>query len=52
VITKQGFLLEDEEHFAARHGLRLVTDERVDRSRYDPAALALVGRAGGQRVLP
>jgi hypothetical protein len=42
VITKPGFLIEDEERFAARHGLHLVKAERVDRSRYDPAALALV----------
>ncbi len=42
VITKPGFLIEDEERFAARHGLQLVKAERVDRSRYDPAALALV----------
>ena len=42
VTTKPGFLLEDEEHFAARHGLHLVTEEHVDRNRYDPAALALV----------
>jgi hypothetical protein len=42
VMTKPAFLIEDEEHFATRHGLQLVTDERVDRTRYDPAALALV----------
>ncbi len=42
VTTKPGFLIEDEEHFAARHGLHLITDERVDRGSYDPAALALV----------
>jgi hypothetical protein len=41
-ITKPGFLIEDEERFAARHGLHLVTDESVERSRYDAKALALV----------
>ncbi len=42
VITKPAFLIEDEEHFAARHGLHVVTDERVERGRYDQSALALV----------
>jgi hypothetical protein len=42
ITTKPGFLLEDEEHFAARHGLHVVTEESIDRNRYDPAALALV----------
>jgi hypothetical protein len=43
VTTKPGFLIEDEARFAARHGLHVVTtEEPIDRSRYDPAALALV----------
>jgi hypothetical protein len=41
-VTKPAFLIEDEERFAARHGLHLVTDEQVERGRYDQAALALV----------
>ena len=42
VVTKPGFLIEDEERFAARRGLQLVKAERIERDRYDPAALALV----------
>jgi hypothetical protein len=37
-----GFLIEDEERFAERSGLTVVSTERVDRARYDPSALALL----------
>jgi hypothetical protein len=37
-----GFLIEDEERFAERSGLEVVSTERVDRARYDPSALALL----------
>jgi hypothetical protein len=42
VASKPGFLIEDEERFAARHGFTIVPDERVDRARYDRRSLALV----------
>jgi len=42
LATKAGFLIEDEERFAERSKLTIVSDERVDESRYDAAALALV----------
>jgi hypothetical protein len=37
-----GFLIEDEERFAERSGLAIVSTERVDRALYDPSALALL----------
>jgi hypothetical protein len=37
-----GFLIEDEERFAARSGLAVVSTERVDRALYDSNALALL----------
>jgi len=37
-----GFLIEDEEQFAARSGLAVVSTERVDRALYEPRALALL----------
>lgn len=37
-----GILLEDETSFAARSELASIDDERVERARYDAAALALV----------
>jgi hypothetical protein len=37
-----GFLIEDEERFAERSGLAIVSTERVDRARYDQSALALL----------
>lgn len=37
-----GILLEDEASFAARNGLTSIEDERVERARYDAAALGLV----------
>jgi len=42
VTTKPGFLIEDEGQFAKRRGLTPVKDERIDRARYDAAALGLV----------
>ena len=43
MTTKPGLLLEDEKKFAARQGLAVVPDERIDdRARYDQGALALV----------
>ena len=43
ITTKPGLLLEDEKRFAARQGLAVVPDERIeDRARYDQRALALV----------
>jgi hypothetical protein len=37
-----GFLIEDEDRFAERSGLAVVSRERVDRAMYDPRALALL----------
>jgi hypothetical protein len=37
-----GILLEDEASFAARSGLTPIEDQRVERARYDAAALGLV----------
>jgi hypothetical protein len=37
-----GFLIEDEERFAERSGLAIVSTERVDRALYDARALALL----------
>lgn len=42
VATKPAFLIEAEDRFAKRQGLTPVKEERIDRSRYDPAALRLV----------
>jgi hypothetical protein len=42
LTTRAGFLIEDEERFAERLGMKTVPDERVDAARYDTAALALV----------
>ena len=41
-VTKPAFLIEDEGRFAARHGMHLLDEDSIDRSRYDPKALALV----------
>jgi hypothetical protein len=37
-----GFLIEDEEQFAARSSLAVVSTQRIDRARYDQSALALL----------
>jgi hypothetical protein len=37
-----GFLIEDEEQFAARSGLTVFSTERIDRALYDASALALL----------
>jgi hypothetical protein len=37
-----GFLIEDEERFAERAGLALVSTPRVDRTLYEPSVLALL----------
>jgi hypothetical protein len=42
LITKPGFLIEDEERFAKRSGLTTVSDQRVDTARYDPEAFVLL----------
>lgn len=42
MATKPGLLIEDENRFAARRGLDVVPDPRIDRARYDQGALALV----------
>ncbi len=42
IATKPGLLIEDEKRFAARQGLEVVPDPRIDRARYDQGALALV----------
>ncbi len=42
IITKPGLLIEDEKRFAARQGLEVLPDPRIDRARYDQSALALV----------
>lgn len=42
IVDRRGFLIEDEERFAARSGLTAVAVERVDRTRYDPNALAML----------
>ena len=39
---RPGFLIEDEERFADRSGLTIVTAERIERARYDPSALAML----------
>jgi hypothetical protein len=42
IAAGPGILLENEDAFAARHGLSVIADERVDRARYDSTALGLV----------
>lgn len=42
VGTRPGFLIEDEERFAERSGLTVVSTERVEREAYDDGALALL----------
>jgi hypothetical protein len=42
LVTKPGFLVEDEEQFAARSSLTTLGGERVDASRYDQEALSLI----------
>jgi hypothetical protein len=42
LVTKAGFLIEDEERFAERSALTAVAVERIDAARYDADALALV----------
>jgi len=42
VATKPGFLIEAEDRFAKRQGLTPLKEERIDRARYDAAALRLV----------
>jgi hypothetical protein len=42
IADRVGILIEDEEQFAARSGLAVVSAERVDRALYDPSALALL----------
>lgn len=42
IATGQGILLEDEEQFAERRGLRAIPDERLTRARYGEELLTLV----------
>jgi hypothetical protein len=42
LVTKPAFLIEDLGRFAARHGLQLVEEASIERSRYDAKALAFV----------
>jgi hypothetical protein len=42
IVDRRGFLIEDEERFAARLGFTAVAVERVDRTLYDPNALAML----------
>lgn len=42
IPDRLGFLIEDEERFAERSGLTVVSAERVSRESYDPSALALL----------
>lgn len=42
LVTKPGFLIEDEERFADRLGVVPVSLERIDVARYDPATLMLL----------
>jgi hypothetical protein len=40
--TRPGILLEDEERFGERHDMEMFVETRVDRSRYDAEALAVL----------
>ena len=40
--NRVGFLIEDEERFAERSGLTVVSTQRVERTLYEPSALALL----------
>lgn len=42
VATRPGILLEDEERFGERHDMTMFEETRVDRSRYDAEALAIL----------
>ena len=42
IVDRQGFLIEDEERFAARAGFTTVSLESVPRDAYDPGALMML----------
>jgi hypothetical protein len=42
IAAGPGILLEDEDAFAIRHALSVSAEERIDRARYDSAALGLL----------
>jgi hypothetical protein len=42
LASHPGILLEDEELFAARHGLHAIADQSLQRTRYDESALVLL----------
>jgi hypothetical protein len=42
IANRVGFLIEDEDRFAARAGLKTVSVERIDRDAYEPSELAML----------